>query len=60
MTGSNIIDFDNWSTTQRFSAHLDLIWGPHTVDGFANVFSAHLPRFNSWFRVPGIEAVDAL
>ena len=60
VTGSNIIDFDNWSTTQRFSAHLDLIWGPHTVDGFANVFSAHLPRFNSWFRVPGIEAVDAL
>lgn len=56
---SNIIDFDDWYTTQGFFAHLDHIWGPHTVDRFANALDAHLPRFNSRFRVPGTEAVDA-
>ena len=56
---SNIIDFDDWYTTHGFFAHLDHIWGPHTVDGFANALNAHLPRFNSRFRVPGTEAVDA-
>ena len=56
---SNIIDFDDWYTTQGFFAHLDHIWGPHTVDRFANALNAHLPRFNSRFRVPGTEAVDA-
>lgn len=44
---SNIIDFDDWYTTQGFFAYLDRIWGPHTVDRFANAFNAHLPRFNS-------------
>ena len=56
---SNIIDFDDWYTTQGFFAHLDHIWGPHTVDRFANALNAHLPRFNSRFRVPGTVAVDA-
>ena len=56
---SNIIDFDDWYTTQGFFAHLDHIWGPHTVDRLANALNAHLPRFNSRFRVPGTEAVDA-
>ena len=56
---SNIINFDDWYTTQGFFAHLDHIWGPHTVDRFANALNAHLPRFNSRFRVPGTEAVDA-
>ena len=50
---SNIIDFDDWYTTQGFFAHLDHIWGPHTVDRFANALNAHLPRFHSRFRVPG-------
>ena len=56
---SNNIDFDDWYTTQWFFAHLDHIWGPHTLDRFANASNAHLPRFNSRFRVPGTEAVDA-
>ena len=56
---SYIIDFDDWYTTQGFFAHLDHIWGPHTVDRFPNALNAHLPRFNSRFRVPGREAVDA-
>ena len=56
---SNIVDFDDWYTTQGLFAHLDNIWGPHTVDRFANALNAHLPRFNSRFRVPGTEAIDA-
>ena len=56
---SHIVDFDDGYTTPAFFAHLDHLWGPHTVDRFANAANAHLPRFNSRFRVPGTEAVDA-
>ena len=56
---SHIVDFDDWYTTPEFFTHLDRLWGPHTVDRFANAANAHLPRFNSSFRVPGTEAVDA-
>ena len=56
---SHIVDFDDWYTTPEFFTHLDRLWGPHTVDRFANAANAHLPRFNSRFRVPGTEAVDA-
>ena len=38
---------------------MDRLWGQHTVDRFANAAKAHLPRFNSRFRVPGTEVVDA-
>ena len=33
--------------------------GPRIVDRFSNAFNAHLPKFNSTFRVLGTEAVDA-
>ncbi|KAL9982315.1 hypothetical protein ACROYT_G004343 [Oculina patagonica] len=56
---SNAIDFDDWCTTQGFFAHLDSIWGPHTVDRFAKASNAHLSRFYSRFRVLGSKAVDA-
>ncbi|XP_068721832.1 uncharacterized protein [Montipora capricornis] len=56
---SHIVDFDDWYTTPEFFTHLDRLWGPHTVDRFANAANVHLPRFNSRFRVPGTEAVDA-
>ncbi|CAH3190544.1 unnamed protein product, partial [Porites lobata] len=29
---SHIVDFDDWYTTPEFFAHLDRLWGPHTVD----------------------------
>ena len=47
---SNIVDFDDWYTTQPFFVHLDCLWGPHTVDRFANATNTHIPRFNSRFR----------
>ena len=36
---------------RSFFAHLDLIWGPYTVDRFADAFNAQLSRFNSRSRV---------
>jgi len=38
---------------------LDALWGPHSVDRFANPSNAQLERFNSRFWSPGSEAVDA-
>ena len=38
---------------------IDLVWGPHTVDRFANHVNAKLPRFNSRFWNPGSEGIDA-
>ena len=51
---SHIVDFDDWYTTPEFFAHLDPLWGPHTVDRFANAANAHLPRFNSRFAYPAL------
>ena len=38
---------------------LDLMWGPHTVDRFANVNNRQLEHFNSRFWDPKTEVVDA-
>ena len=38
---------------------LDLMWGPHTVDRFANVNNRQLEHFNSRFWDPKTKAVDA-
>ena len=35
-----------------------ILWGPHTIDRFADHLNAHTQRFNSRFWVPGSEAVD--
>lgn len=38
---------------------IDLVWGPHSIDRFANHLNAKLPRFNSRFSNPGAEGIDA-
>jgi prolipoprotein diacylglyceryltransferase len=35
------------------------MWGPYTIDRFANFTNAKLHRFNSKFWNPGIEAIYA-
>ena len=40
---SRIIDFDDWGVSLEFFNYIDHIWGPHTVDCFANFNSASLP-----------------
>ena len=56
---SRIIDYDDWAVTRSFFHKIDTIWGPHTVDRFANDQNTKLPRFNSRFWNPLSETVDS-
>ena len=53
-----MVDIDDWSLNPEVFAWLDAIWGPHTVDRFADSNNCHLARFNSKCWNPGSEAVD--
>ena len=55
---SRIQDRDDWKIQPALFAIIDLQWGPHTVDRFANNLNTQLPWFNSRFWCPGTEAVD--
>ena len=51
---SNIIDFNEWYTTQGFFLPMEILSGaPILSIGFANASNAQLPRFSPRFRVPG-------
>ena len=56
---SRIIDYDDWQLNPAVFAELDKVWGPHTVDRFADFYNCQLPRFNTRCWNPGSEAVDA-
>ena len=56
---SRIVDYDDWMLNPTIFTWFDTIWGPHTIDRFANAMNAQTQRFNSRFWSPGIEAVDA-
>ena len=43
---SKVIDYDDWSINTHVFAWVDVIWGPHTGDRFAN---RQTERFNSRF-----------
>jgi hypothetical protein len=40
--------------------HLQHRWGPHTIDRFASMLNAQLPRFNARWRDPLCEDIDRL
>ena len=50
----------NWNLRQQVFNNLDRLWGPHTVDRFADLYSAKTRRFNSLRWEPHTEAVDAM
>ena len=54
-----LCDYDDWFVSQSFFIQIDRLWGPHTIDSFANSCNTKLTRFNSLFWCPGTEAVDA-
>ena len=56
---SKLAEVDDWYLNPAAFRWLDGIWGPHTVDRFANSANAQLKRFNSRFWSWGTEAVDA-
>ena len=40
---SRLIDFDDWQITHDLFVSLEELWGPHTVDCFADYYTAKLP-----------------
>ena len=55
---SRIVDFDDWSVSPHIFRFLDLKWGPHSIDRFADEHNHLLPRFDSRFWNPYCEAMD--
>ena len=56
---SRQVDYDDWETTLPLFTYLDQLWGPFTVDRFANTRNHKVARFNSKFLCPGTEGVNA-
>ena len=56
---SELIDYDDWFVANEVFYLLDSLWGPYTVDRFADEQNTKLNRFNSLFWSPNCEAVDA-
>ena len=56
---SRIFDADDWGLSPLSFHKIDLAWGPHSIDRFANYLNAKLPRFNSRFWNLGAEGIDA-
>lgn len=56
---SRIYDSDDWGLSWNTFQNIDLVWGPHSIDRFANYLNAKLSRFNSRFWNPGSEGIDS-
>ena len=57
---SRLKDRFNWMLHPNMFKLLDLRWGPHTVDRFADYQNTQLPRYNSRYMDPYSEGIDAL
>ena len=55
---SRIYDADDWGVSDATFSCIDAVWGPHSIDRFANHLNHKLPRFNSRFWNPGCEDID--
>ncbi|KAL9963329.1 hypothetical protein ACROYT_G032521 [Oculina patagonica] len=55
---SRIVDIDDWFVSPRIFRLLDLKWGSHSIDRFADEHNHLLPRFDSRFWNPLCEAMD--
>ena len=56
---SKLFDFDDWGVSKEFFEFLDSIFGPHSLDRFADSNNKKLEKFNSKFYTPGTSGVDA-
>ena len=52
-------DTDSWEITEGFFSYLNELWGPFSIDRFADSANKKLRRFNSKFYCPETECVDA-
>ena len=48
---SRITDYDDWSLNPMVFKELDRLWGPHTIDRFADWCNNQVLRFNSVITV---------
>lgn len=55
---SRLVEYDDWSLNPAVFKWLDELWGPHSIDRFADHVNTQTQRFNSRFWMPGSEAVD--
>ena len=55
---SRLIDTDDWQITEEFFLFLDDLWGPHSVDCFANDYNHKIPTYFSRFWNPNSSGVD--
>ena len=55
---SRILDVDDWQITSSCFHSLELLWGVHSVDCFANYYNTKVDRFFSRFWNPGCSGVD--
>ncbi|VDH97547.1 Hypothetical predicted protein [Mytilus galloprovincialis] len=46
-------------TSDEFFEFVDNLWGPHSIDRFANMENRKLLRFNSLYWNPGSESIDS-
>jgi hypothetical protein len=57
---SRELDREDWQVNPHIFGYLQAEWGPHSIDRFASMENAHLPRFNAKWRDPKCEEVDCL
>ena len=50
----------SWSIHPAVFLHLDQIWGPHSIDRFADITNHVRPQYNSLYHDPLTAGVDAL
>ena len=55
---SRLIDLDDWEISNTWFKYLNSLWGPHTIDCFANYYNNKLPRFFSRFWNPNSSGID--
>lgn len=55
---SRIVDVDDWQITNVCFEYIENLWGPHTVDFFANYYNKKVEKFFSRFRNPNSSGVD--
>jgi hypothetical protein len=57
---SRELDRDDMQLNLRIFCYIQAKWGPHSIDRFASMENAQLPRFNTKWRDPKREDVDCL
>ena len=55
---SRKVDVDDWQITNACFEYIENLWGPHTVDCFANYYNKKVEKFFSRFWNPNSSGVD--